>query len=136
MLVRFTLVHDTVSGQNHCNISEHVFFSGLRLKQAAEQLLPASSSDSESEGGTDHVSGEFPASARQKVQVADSDGSSGEYSHRKHKRRREHSKQRKHKKSRYKLGSICSSCVPVQAKRILRVICVYNAHTCGLQCSA
>ncbi|DBA66769.1 TPA: hypothetical protein ACH3X2_001915 [Trebouxia sp. C0005] len=73
----------------------------LRLKQAAEQLLPSSSSDSESEGGADQVSGEFPASARQKAQVADSDGSSDESSHRKHKRRREHSKQKKHKKNRH-----------------------------------
>ncbi|DBB14987.1 hypothetical protein WJX82_009217 [Trebouxia sp. C0006] len=73
----------------------------LRLKQAAEQLLPSSSSDSESEAGADHVSSEVLAPARQKAQVADSDGSSEESSHRKHKRRREHSKQRKHKKNRH-----------------------------------
>lgn len=100
MLERCILVHDTVSGQNHCNISEHVFLSGLRLKQAAEQLLPSSGSDSESEGGTDHKSDEVPAPARQTAQVADTGGSSEESSHRKRKRRREHSKQRKHKKNR------------------------------------
>ena len=101
LLQRFTLVHDIVSGQNHCHISQHVLFSGLRLKQAAEQLLPSSSSDSESEGGTDLKSDKVPASARQNAQAADSDRSSEESSHRKHKRRREHSKQRKHKKNRF-----------------------------------
>lgn len=102
------------------------FFPGLRLKQAAEQLLPSSSSDSESEGGADQVSGEFPASARQKAQVADSDGSSDESSHRKHKRRREHSKQKKHKKNRFQPHAASTVACLHQCKQ--RACCMSAAY--------
>ena len=122
MLECFTLVHDAVSGQ----YSKHVFFSGLRLKQAAEQLLPSSSSDSESEGGTAHLSGEVSAPACQTAQVSDSDGSSEESCHRKHKRQREHSKQRKHKKNRFYPHSASTVALLHQCKQ--RACCMSVAN--------
>ena len=73
---------------------------GLRLQQAAEQLLPSSSSDSEPEEASDQPFIKVAAPHGQAVQVADTDSNSEESPHRKHKRRREHSKHKKHRKSR------------------------------------
>lgn len=79
--------------------------SGLRLQQAAEQLLPSSSSDSEPEEASDQPFIKVASPHGQAVQVADTDSSSDESPHRKHKRRREHSKHKKHRKSRCQSGS-------------------------------
>ena len=75
--------------------------SGLRLQQAANQLLPSSSSDSEVEAAVD---GQDPsdehAAPRRAAQAWDSHSGSDEASHRKHKRRRESAKRKKHKRHR------------------------------------
>ena len=75
--------------------------TGLRLQQAAEQLLPSSSSDSEAEatGDQQDLSGSLvpPGRAGQATHL---DSGSDEASHRKHKRRRESTKHKKHKKHR------------------------------------
>lgn len=74
---------------------------GLRLQQAAEQLLPSSSSDSGSEDAeAEDQQGGPKQSVRHAVQASASDTGSGEALHRKHKRRREPGKHKKQKKHR------------------------------------
>ena len=75
--------------------------SGLRLQQAAEQLLPSSSSDSEAEATADGQDpSDIPAAPRHAAQALDLDSGSDEASHRKRKRRRESAKHKKSKKHR------------------------------------
>lgn len=78
--------------------------AGLRLQQAAEQLLPSSSSDEDSEDGTDQPA---PPAAIPAARAADTDTGTDESPHRKHKRRREHSKHKKQKKYRYSTTYLC-----------------------------
>lgn len=74
--------------------------SGLRLQQAAEQLLPFSSSDSEADATDGQKPLEVPIPPRGAAQAADLDSGSDEASHRKLKRRLESAKHKKHKKHR------------------------------------
>lgn len=87
--------------------------SGLRLQQAAEQLLPSSSSDSEADATDGQDPSEILAPPHRAAQAIDIDSGSDEASHRKHKRRSESAKHKKHKKHRSVSSSPPTPVVPV-----------------------
>ena len=72
--------------------------TGLRLQQAAEQLLPSSGSDSEPEDAADQAqSPAVPGTAKASHSPIQTDSDSEESVHRKHKRQQKHSKHKKHR---------------------------------------
>ncbi|KAL3135501.1 hypothetical protein ABBQ38_005981 [Trebouxia sp. C0009 RCD-2024] len=92
----------------------------LRLQQAAEQLLPSSSSDSEAEAPGDQQGlSETLIPPGRAAQAVHLDSSSDEASHRKHKRRRESAKHKKHKK--HRIGNSSSDALRRHEKKKQKV---------------